>query len=164
MSIRRPTLIAAALTLFAAACSDATAPVEARATVTVPDTLVASLLPSAAQWMQLTIPVSIRNTSSVPLTFFYCASRVEVQNGGSWTSVWSPYCALSSEQQSPIPPGETRVVSMTITASVAGNAAPEWGSPTVGGTYRLLAGLIPEGFSGTIPTVSSNQFVLIRSN
>jgi len=147
--------------MILAACSDATAPIEARAIVTVPDTLVTTpLSSSAAQWMQLTIPISIRNTASVPLTFAYCASSIEAQNGGSWTNVWSPICALSSEARLPILPGETRVVSMPLAAAIAGNGGPVWGTSSVEGTYRVLAALIPEGFSGTIPTFSSNPFVL----
>jgi len=161
MAARTQTLITAALMLLGAACSDTTAPVEARATVTVPDTVVASQLSvSAEQWMQFTIPVSIRNTASVPLTFFLCGTRIEAQNAGVWTNVWSPICSLSAGSDSPILPGETRAVTMTITASVAGAGGPLWGNASVAGTYRLNAALIPEGFSGTIPTISSNAFTL----
>jgi len=165
MTTRHQTLIAAALVVLAAACSETTAPIEARAIVTVPDTLVTRPMSSSnAQWMQLTIPVSIRNTASVPLTFSYCASSIEAQNGGSWTNVWSPICALSSEASLPILPGETRVVSMPLAAVIAGNGGPVWGTSTVEGTYRVLAALVPEGFSGIIPTVSSNAFVLRQGN
>ena len=165
MSTHRHTLIAAAVMFLGAACSDATAPIEARATVTVPDTLVTnSLSSSTAQWMQFTMPITIRNTASVPLTFAYCASHIEVQNGGTWTNIWSPICALSSEAKLPILPGETRMVSMTFTASVAGNGGPRWDNISIDGTYRFLAGLIPDGFSGTIPTISSNAFVLKQGN
>ena len=47
MTIRLRTFIAAALVVLAAACSDATAPIEVRATVMVPDTLVTNSLSSS---------------------------------------------------------------------------------------------------------------------
>ncbi|MDB4889292.1 MAG: hypothetical protein JWL61_1147 [Gemmatimonadetes bacterium] len=165
MSTRRHTLIAAALALLGAACSDVTAPIEVRATVVVPDTLVTSQLASSnAQWIQFTLPVSIRNTSSVPLTFSFCGSGIEVRSGDAWSNVWSPYCLLSSESEAPIAPGETRQVTMTITAAVGGAGGPMWGSTSVSGTYRLEAALLADGLSGTIPTISSNAFILKQGN
>lgn len=162
MSTRRHTLIAAALVLLGAACSDATAPAGVSATVMVPDTLVTSQVASSnAQWIQFTLPVSIRNTASVPLTFLYCGSGIEVQNGDVWTNVWFPICALmNSSLPTPILPGETRVLSMTITGAVAGNGGPKWENASIGGTYRLKAALMADGVSGTIPTIGSNAFTL----
>jgi hypothetical protein len=161
----RPALLVATLLVLGTACAgDTMAPIEVRASVVVPDTLSARHMPAAtAQWIQVSMPVSIRNTSSVPLSFMYCASSIEAESGGSWTSVWSPYCLLTQNSASPILPGETRVVQLSVDAAISGNGGPMWGDGTLTGRYRLSAALLPDGYSGVIPKITSNTFTLVPS-
>jgi hypothetical protein len=135
-----------------------------RATVVVPETLSTRQAPTATtQWIDVNIPVSIHNTSSVPLTFIHCGSVLEAESGNSWATVWSPICALAADTPSPILPGETRVVEMSIIATISGNGGLSWGDGTLTGRYRLSAALLPDRYSGTIPRITSNTFTLVPS-
>ena len=50
---------------------------------------------------------------------------------------------------------------MQVQATLAGPGAPEWKAESVAGNYRVAMGLIPVGFEGVIPLVTSNPFSLV---
>jgi hypothetical protein len=165
MFARRPAFLVAALLLMGTACArDTMAPIEVRATVVVPETLPTRQVPTTTTaWIQASLPVSIHNTSSVPLSFVHCGSTIETEIAGSWTTVWSPVCALAQDTPSPILPGETRVAEFSVVATISANGGSPWGDETLTGRYRLSAALLPDGYSGVIPKIASNTFILVPS-
>src|SRR5262245_14974588 len=145
-----------------AACSHVTEPSRPNATVTVEaTTLTASVIAgSNVTWLDFSVPLTIRNTGSVPITFAFCASRVEARSGDTWRTVWTPTCALASASINDIPPGESRTFNARVVGAVEGLGGPKWSSGDIEGAHRFVAGLILPGVGGLIPTVASNEFTL----
>jgi hypothetical protein len=160
--MRHRSLCCTALPLIVA-CADGTAP-ELRATVVVQSSTVIATVSAAGSidWMRFTLPVAIYNGSRRLIRFEYCASAVEKAAGSGWRAVWTPICSLSADSPAEIQPGETRELSLDITAAVDGPGGPRWDSDEINGTYRFRAGLVPDGYSGVIPGTGSNTFVLVE--
>jgi hypothetical protein len=163
MPLRGRTTFAMVVTWAATACASATEPSAPRATVTVQrDTIVASrVVGGSVTWIRFTVPAAIHNGGSVSLTYPYCVSVIEAPARGVWGVVWSPICALGSKTDLEIAPGETRQISVDVSAAVAGPGGPTWGSASVDGTYRLAVGLVAAGLDGRIPQIPSNPFTLV---
>jgi hypothetical protein len=149
-----------------AACSGATTPRAPSAVVTVQrDTLVASMvMAGTVRWMNVTVPLSIYNAGTERLTFEYCASGIEGRVAGDWQRAWGPICAVASGSPAEILPGETRELTVTVTAAVEGPGGPEWQLERIDGMYRFAAGLVRSGMSGAIPVVHSNAFTLVSGS
>jgi len=164
MPLRGRTIFVVVATWAAEACSGTTDPRAARATVTVQrDTIEASrVVGGSVTWLQFTVPAAIHNAGSVSVTFSYCASVIEAPARGAWDAVWSPICALDSRAALEIAPGETREITVDVSAAVAGPGGPTWNSAAVDGTYRLAVGLVAAGLDGRIPQIPSNSFRLIE--
>ena len=163
MILYRRTLSVIAVACALAACSDSTAPDEPGATVTVPAQSVAvtTVAVGDVTWIDFTVPLRISNTGSTSLTFVYCATRIEAQGNDGWSKAWSPACLVESTQPVRILPGAHLETSMTVRAAVAGPGGPPWSVGTTDGSYRVVAGLLPDGAGGKIPTVVSNSFTLV---
>lgn len=163
MILNRRTLSLVALACGLAACSESTAPDDPDATVTVqaPSVAVTTVAAGEVTWIDFTIPLRIENTGSTSLTFVYCASRIEARAADGWSKAWSPVCLVESTLPVQIPPGAHLETSMTVRAAIGGPGGPTWSPGTTDGSYRFVAGLLPDGAGGIVPTVSSNSFTLV---
>jgi hypothetical protein len=163
MPVSCRTLFPVALALASGACSRSTAPAEPSATVTVQRlTLTAAVRQAgSATRMEFSIPVRIDNLGPAPLTFHSCTSRVEAPAADKWTTVWQPICLAENAGPAEIPPGGSREFTVAVWATIEGPGAPRWLGADIGGTYRFVAGLVPRGIGGLIPTVPSNAFTLV---
>jgi hypothetical protein len=150
------------LAFVSTACSSATAPNEPRATVVVQrEKLVAtSVTAGSVTWLQFEVPIAIENAGRVALTFVGCATTIEARSGGGWDTIWAPICVTGTASPLVIAPGETRELTFTVVAATAGPGGPEWRAAGIGGSYRLVAGLIPPNTGGRIPKVPSSVFTL----
>jgi hypothetical protein len=162
MPLSRRTRHLVVLAFGVAACSDATTPGLPRATVTVPaQSLAVTTVPAGSvTWIEFTVPLRIDNTGSGPLTFEFCASRVEARAGDAWAAAWTPVCVADGAAPVVVPAGERREFTVSVRAAVQGPGGPAWVPGTTAGSYRFAAGLVAAGASGTIPVVPSNTFTL----
>ena len=162
MLLSRRAVCIAVVGVATAGCSSPTSPRVPVATVEVQrDTVVAALVPAGAvTWLRFSASVAIHNAGRAPITYADCATTVEAPNGAAWETVWSPVCALSSPGGLEIPVGETREVTVSVGAAIAGPGFPVWGRESVAGTYRFTAGLIYAGAGGRISRITSNTFTL----
>ena len=165
MTVSRQPLVPFALALLVAACSQTTGPASPQATVTVQreSVPVAMISAGSVTRIEFTIPVSIHNAGPKPLTYVLCASGLELRAGIEWSRVWTPICSAETDTPLAIPAGGRREFALSVSASMQGPGGPEWGGDGISGTYRLVAGLMPSGVEGVVPTVASNAFTLVSS-
>jgi hypothetical protein len=162
LAMRRRYLWYATLPLVVA-CANSTAPVEPRVTVLVQGDTISATRSSASLGARFdfTIPVAIHNVDSRAVEVGDCTEAIETPAGSEWRTVWSvSNCALAAGSLRRIQPGGTVEVMLSV-GVVPGQPGQRWANDTFDGIYRVSFGVIPEGYSGVIPRVGSNAFVLL---
>jgi hypothetical protein len=159
-----------AIVAATSACNDTTRPNpsadEAKANVVIVDDSTVATTTTSPDFrtvsMRFAFTVSITNTGTVPFLFEPCASTVEQAINANWKTAWAPVCALGvSGPSGAVLPGQSVTRTIDVTAGLSGPLAPTWDGAAAPGVIRFVAGLVPVGYTGTIPRVVSNGTRLV---
>ncbi len=115
---------------------------------TIEDTVI---LRRSPQLTSFSVTAIARNVDSRPLQVTLCRIDAQRDIAGTWTTVFTPFCASSGEAT--LFPGDSVVVPVEVFGYTGLNRVPALDPRMIAGRYRLFFGV--GLFDPTAPTASS---------
>jgi hypothetical protein len=149
---------AIALLAFASACEQ---PEHASAAVEVMSPAVnATITQLSEKRMTFNIPVEVRNTGLAGVGIVSCNWVVEEMTNNQWKRVWTPPCPTVPTNPEYLEGGETRSMTLSVSAKLNGNTQ-DWSGSEGGSSFRVKLWVVKEGSNlSRYPELKSNNFAI----